>query len=94
MFYPRLGYSARLATDKSVGVSPHRGLSAGFAGQFGSSKPASHVGQAHLRQDPSVWSSRLTIRVIKVLGRKVGKLFDEQVGFLKNLRYLLMKSNL
>ncbi|MQL98817.1 hypothetical protein Taro_031536 [Colocasia esculenta] len=33
LFYPRLGHSARLATDKSVGVSPHRGLSTGFAGQ-------------------------------------------------------------
>ncbi|MQL68847.1 hypothetical protein Taro_001131 [Colocasia esculenta] len=34
LFYPRVGHSARLATDKRVGVSPRRGLSAGFAGKF------------------------------------------------------------
>ncbi|MQM09190.1 hypothetical protein Taro_042056 [Colocasia esculenta] len=60
LFYPRLGHSAQLATDKSVRVSPCRGHSAGFAGQFGSSEPTLHVGQACLRQNPSAWLSRLT----------------------------------
>ncbi|MQL86496.1 hypothetical protein Taro_019026 [Colocasia esculenta] len=62
LFYPWLGHSARLATYKSVRVSPHRGLSEGFVGQFESSEPASHVGQARLRRDSSAWSSRLTLR--------------------------------
>ncbi|MQM10996.1 hypothetical protein Taro_043897 [Colocasia esculenta] len=44
LFYPNLGHSARLAIDKSIGVSPRRGLSTGFADQVGSSEPASHVG--------------------------------------------------
>ncbi|MQL94473.1 hypothetical protein Taro_027129 [Colocasia esculenta] len=59
---PKLGHSARLATDKSVGVPPLRGLSAGFAGRVGSSEPTSHIGQARLRRDSSDWSSRLTLR--------------------------------
>ncbi|MQL92944.1 hypothetical protein Taro_025577 [Colocasia esculenta] len=46
---PTLGHSARLATDLSVGVSPRRAHSAGFAGQVGTSGAASHVGQARLK---------------------------------------------
>ncbi|MQL86495.1 hypothetical protein Taro_019021, partial [Colocasia esculenta] len=45
---PTLRHSVRLATDLSVGVSPRRAHSAGFAGQVGTSGAASHIGQARL----------------------------------------------
>ncbi|MQL81700.1 hypothetical protein Taro_014160 [Colocasia esculenta] len=49
LFSPMLRHSARLATDLSVGVSPRRAHSAGFAGQVGRSGASSHVGQARLK---------------------------------------------
>ncbi|MQL79685.1 hypothetical protein Taro_012124 [Colocasia esculenta] len=46
---PTLHHSARLATDLSIGVSPRRAHSAGFAGQVGTSGAASHIGQVRLK---------------------------------------------
>ncbi|MQM10246.1 hypothetical protein Taro_043135 [Colocasia esculenta] len=44
-----LRHSAQLATDLSIGVSPRRAHSVGFAGQVGRSGAASYVGQARLK---------------------------------------------
>ncbi|MQL79315.1 hypothetical protein Taro_011739 [Colocasia esculenta] len=88
LFSPRLHHSARLATDLSVRVSPHRAHSAGFVGQVGSSF-AHRPSAPH--KDSWAWLSRLRqSRSASTVTSAVADLFyySSNIGAVCGNRYL------